>query len=269
MKNDWEKYEVQAATLYETLGRESGIKIISVGVESKIDGRQVDVLFQQSNGLQTIRTAIECKDWKDKIPAEKVDALASKIRKLGIDKGIIVAPNGFQPAAISSAKYWNISLVEMREPTDADWEGLIRSASLKIHAKSYEPYEISFSCSSSDLPPQLFGIDFGSCEITKPESSPQTLYNIVKDQLHEEDEEDIEVNFPPGTMLRVRGEDGSAQINRFNCKIRYSEPQFVSEIHLDFTKDVHLFVKSLFEDRKWHWLHDGRIVEVHDWESTD
>ena len=45
----------------------------------------------------------------------------------------MVSPSGFTPDAKALAKSRNISLVELREPVEEDWEGRIKDAHINVH----------------------------------------------------------------------------------------------------------------------------------------
>ena len=122
---DWKKYESITKYIYETLGKESGVKIEGFGNNCKVKGKsgvnhQIDVLTNHSDGIHNYKTAIECKYWKDKINKDIVMKVSEIIEDAGINKGVIVSRNGFTPDGISYAKYRNIGLVELREVEEKD-----------------------------------------------------------------------------------------------------------------------------------------------------
>ncbi|MDP2692914.1 MAG: restriction endonuclease [bacterium] len=125
---DWKKYESLTKYIYETLGKESGVKIEGYGNNCKVIGKsgvchQIDVLTSHSDGIHKYRTAIECKYWKEKINKDIVMKVASIIEDAHLNKGVIVSKNGFTTDGISYAKSKNIGLVELREMEDKDLEG--------------------------------------------------------------------------------------------------------------------------------------------------
>ena len=117
---DWKTYESITKYIYETLGRESGVKIDGYGNSCKVCGKsgvshQIDVLTSLSNGINTYKTAIECKYWKKKINKDIVMKLSETILDTGINKGIIVSKSGFTKAGKEYAKHKGIELIELRE----------------------------------------------------------------------------------------------------------------------------------------------------------
>lgn len=122
---DWKNYEAITKYIYETLGEQSGVKIIGYGSMCKAVGKsglshQIDVITSHSDGIHAYKTAIECKYWKDKINKDIVMKLAETIEDTGINKGIIVSRSGFTQDGIEFAKYRNIGLVELREFEEKD-----------------------------------------------------------------------------------------------------------------------------------------------------
>jgi len=122
---DWKTYEFITKYIYETLGKEAGVKVEGYGNTCKVSGKsgvphQIDVLTSHSDGIHTYRTAIECKYWNEKISKETVMKLSDIIDDAGIQKGVIVSKNGFTPDAIAIAKFRHIALVELREFEEKD-----------------------------------------------------------------------------------------------------------------------------------------------------
>lgn len=117
---DWKKYEVLTKYIYETLGRQSGVKVEGFGNSCKVTGKsgtpyQIDVLTSHSDGVHSYRTAIECKYWKEKINRDIVNKVAGLISDTGIEKGVIVSKSGFTKDGFEYAKFCGIRLVELRE----------------------------------------------------------------------------------------------------------------------------------------------------------
>ena len=146
---DDKEYEATTAALYQALSEGSGITIEGFGASCRVKGKsgswyQIDVLTKQSNGLQTVRTAIECKYWKRRVTRNVVSYLIALLEDTNIEKGVVVSKEGFTSGAVALAKQRNISLVEMREPNDADWEGKIKTIHIMLHMSSPEFYDFEF-----------------------------------------------------------------------------------------------------------------------------
>lgn len=123
---DWKDYEKITKDIYETLGKESGVKIECYGNGCKVKGNsgvehQIDVLASHSDGIHTYKTAIECKYWKNTISKDTVMKIHSIINETNIDKGIVISKKGFTPDAIAYAKSKNIGLALLREVEKEDY----------------------------------------------------------------------------------------------------------------------------------------------------
>lgn len=119
-KLDWKGYESITKYIYETLGKEFGIKIEGHGADFKVTGKsnvkhQIDVLTSSTDGKNKYQTAIECKFWNKKITKDTVMKVSMIIEDAEIDKGIIVSKSGYTRDALSFAKYAKIELVVLRE----------------------------------------------------------------------------------------------------------------------------------------------------------
>ena len=97
-----------------------------------------------SDGVHQYRTAIECKNWKKKVDKDPITKLSAIIVDAQIEKGVIVSQSGFTPDAKGFARSTNIGLVELRDPLDADWEGLIKDIHIDLHIEMPEYYDYEF-----------------------------------------------------------------------------------------------------------------------------
>jgi len=156
---DWKSYEDITRHIYETLGKQSGVKIVGFGNSCKIKGKsgvehQIDVLTSHSDGIHQYKTAIECKYWNETVNKDVVMKVLSVIEDSLINKGVIVSKMGFTQDAKTFANHNGIGLVELREMTDADWEGRIRNigVSLKINLPTILTFNFLFE---QDLIPNI------------------------------------------------------------------------------------------------------------------
>ena len=272
---DDKEYEATTAALYRAMGEGSGITIEGFGSSCRVQGKsgswyQIDVLTKQSNGLQTVRTAIECKYWQKRVTRNVVSNLITTLEDTNIEKGVIVSKEGFTSGAIAIAKQKNISLVEMREPNDADWEGRLKTIHITLHVSSPEFYDVEFV-----QPPQQTGnsvqlsASAQDLTINEPENEPKTLDQILNAAVSSVTSPDqiLEVRFPAGTTMQVVGFDKPAMIEAVRFKVRHHVHE--REILIDGDQVIRLIVKEVFEDRQFHIGHDGRIVEATDPPTVD
>ena len=108
----WRKYQTKVSRVFAKLGctAETEKQITGVRAKHKVD---VWVVFK-SFGLENI-WAIECKNWKARVPKEKVLAFKELIQDVGAHHGIIMSESGFQAGAINATKSTSISLMSLNE----------------------------------------------------------------------------------------------------------------------------------------------------------
>lgn len=147
MRNDGIAYElfvqrVQQALIdaqqlghYRTINVQHNLKLIDKnGIQ-----RQFDLYWEFELGGHTYRNVIECKDYVNDIPVEKLDALAGKLKGFPELKGIIATRNGYQSGAIQQARANGIDVMIVRDEdpsrdwVDSDGTPLVRSIVLSIN----------------------------------------------------------------------------------------------------------------------------------------
>ena len=264
---DDKEYEATTAALYQALGEGSGIIIEGFGASCRVQGKsgswyQIDVLAMQSNGLQTVRTAIECKHWKKRVTRNVVSNLITLLEDTNIEKGVVVSKEGFTSGAIALAKQKNISLVEMREPTDADWEGKIKSIHITMHLSSPEFYDFEFVQPSQGTGERAkFVVSGQDLTIQEPGKDAKTLDQIANAaETSGEPDQQIEVTFSTGTVMQIAGTEKHAVIEAVRFKIRHHVQE--QEIVIDGAEVIRLIVKEVFEEREFNVGYDGQITEV-------
>ncbi|MCL1873353.1 MAG: restriction endonuclease [Clostridiales bacterium] len=137
MANVNTEYEKLTQEIYQTLNDAEGIQTTNIQHNIKVKGKsgcehQIDVYWEFKNIGETHCVAIECKNFSDTVSIGRVRDFFGVIHDIGNIKGVFVSKYGFQAGAKQFAKYYGISLKEMRPPTDKDWEGRIRTLDLTI-----------------------------------------------------------------------------------------------------------------------------------------
>lgn len=265
---DWKKYESITKYIYETLGKESGVKIEGYGNNCKVKGKsgvnhQIDVLTNHSDGIHNYKTAIECKYWKDKINKDIVMKVSEIIEDAGINKGVIVSKSGFTPDGISFAKHRNIGLVELREIEEKDWEGRGRIFDIKTWINRPEILgTVIDAVDKTELDREVIEIDKVKIELLDGNKIPFSDYmTTFKKELH-----NIEfwTVFTKGYRL-----DGANLINeKTNSKIKIKGIIFTgvltklnSNLKFHPIDQIWLIMKSLFEERTFTISEKGIIRE--------
>lgn len=114
-KSNWKNFERLVAAIHraETQGA-------IVTWNEKINGRQFDVAIRFKFGLHDYLTVIECKEYKDKVPVEKVEAFITKARDVNASKSIMVSSSGFQSGCLDVAARHGIKLLTLNEKLDVN-----------------------------------------------------------------------------------------------------------------------------------------------------
>ena len=84
--------------------------------------RQFDLYWEFEVGGVVYRNVIECKDFANSVPVEKIDALAGKLSSFPGLRGIIATSKGFQSGAIKQAEAKGIDVLIVRPDSEVDWQ---------------------------------------------------------------------------------------------------------------------------------------------------
>lgn len=109
-RKSWQRFEriIAAIELAATHGA-------AVTWDENIEGRQFDVAVRFTNGAHQYLTLIECKEQKQPVSVEKVDAFATKSRDAKANKAVLVSASGFQNGCLGVAKRHGIELMRLNE----------------------------------------------------------------------------------------------------------------------------------------------------------
>ena len=86
--------------------------------DDTINGRQFDVTIRFKKGFYTFLTVIECKDYKNNVPVEKVEAFVTKASDANANKAILVSSSNFQAGCFPVAERHNIGLYTLKETNE-------------------------------------------------------------------------------------------------------------------------------------------------------
>jgi len=277
---DWKIYESVTKYIYETLGKDFGVKIVGYGSNFKVTGssgvkHQIDVLTSQTNGIHTTQTAIECKYRKNKVSKDPIMKLSETIRDSGIEKGIIVSRSGFTDDAVNQAKALNIGLVELREIEDKDFAEnpkKIEIADLDIRVgvlkKGPEIIKIDIGNNRTiEIKDDNNYIDYYDFSVINEEGSSLPLINFLNDFR-------IEVSMQNSmyeiitkkhdtfnsTLLNMRTKE-SFKINEIILTGRLTEKDLSKNLKFTLVDEVWLIMKSIFDERTFSFSENGVIKE--------
>lgn len=113
MRNNGKLLERIVRLVQETLKNSSETEILSNHklVNSSGEKREFDIVVQSRINDLNIIIAIECKDYKRPVPAEKIEAFESKCNRIKtINKKVFVSNSGYQSGAITAAIDFGIEL---------------------------------------------------------------------------------------------------------------------------------------------------------------
>lgn len=150
-----EKIEKFVRFIHESLKNVPDTEILS---NYRIDNnsgrkREIDILIKSViNGIE-IAIAVECKDYKRRVSAEKIEAFNSKCDRInGISKKVFVATNGYQADAINAANEFEIDLFDLNEidkKSIIDWFPIKQ---LKTHYRLKMPFNIKVISNEEEIP---------------------------------------------------------------------------------------------------------------------
>lgn len=255
---NWENYEDIVKVIYERLGSHAGVKILCHGRNCKVVGKsgvehQIDVLAEHSDGWQDYRTAVECKYWDRKRPKDDVTKLAEILEDAQIDKGVIVSKLGFTSDAITFARYKNIELVELREPTDEDWEGRMKNITIEIIVPVPQVLDFRMKITEQDADSVgILPVELDAIEIIEPNDTSRRLSEIVYEMVCSADKASVDLqefhkDFPSGTIASGLRDESETKIVSIDFKIKFEQIKKLVEIRGD--DHVAMIMKSLFSNR--------------------
>ncbi|MXY94970.1 MAG: restriction endonuclease [Caldilineaceae bacterium SB0664_bin_27] len=283
---NWQSYEERVKDIYEKLGEFANIRILCWGSACKVQGKsgvfhQIDVLTSHSDGVHEYRTAIECKHWEKKVDKDPIAKLSVILDDTQIEKGVIVSQSGFTPDAEGLARSKNISLVELRNPLDADWEGLIKDVHIDLRFEIPEFYDFEFIQEGLEDKGKLVPVQALSSEILfhTAHSRSISLHKLINsipstsgagidytDALGfqwvelsslEEEGKSYAVRFPVETTLSFPTIDARARIRELRFKVRYYTT--TNKIQIYGEDYVSLVMHAIFENKKFAISPDGAI----------
>ncbi len=283
---NWQSYEERVKEIYEKLGEFANIRILCWGAACKVQGKsgvshQIDVLTSHSDGVHEYKTAIECKHREKKVDKDPIAKLSVILDDTQIEKGVIVSKSGFTSDAEDLARSRNISLVELRRPLDADWEGLIRDVHIDLHSEVPEFYDYEFIQEDHKDKSKLVPVQALSSEVffhttgcrsislhkltnSIPNTSESGIvytdglgFQWVKLSSLEDEGKSYAVRFPENATLSFPTIDMRARISEFRFKVRYHTA--TNEIAIYGGDYVALVMHAIFENKKFAISPDGEI----------
>jgi hypothetical protein len=202
MAKKWKEFERLVAAIHAAEQRGAVVKW-----NEEINGRQFDVTIRFKNGFYEYLTVIECKNYAEPVPAEKVDALVTKSRDVGANKAIMVSSSSYQKGALDVARRHNIQLLSLQTINDTSKKTLTAqlTPSLVIYDFRFrqEANQMDFA-----LPEEPGVLRYLMRDIliegANIEAAPEDLVEKYGDELREKatiESKRFQVEFPAGTTI--------------------------------------------------------------------
>jgi hypothetical protein len=135
-------YEDFVETIYRALleaeRRDGRIGHVKIEKRKKITSKsgtpaEIDLYWEYTIAGITHCVAIECRNHNTNVGISGVRDFARKISDISGLKGLMVTRKGFSKNAIQEAAADNIDLLVIRELEEADWEGRLKTVTLRLH----------------------------------------------------------------------------------------------------------------------------------------
>lgn len=137
MKNTGKQYELLTKQILQDILNQSDVKTIEVKhnviIKGKTTKHQIDVYWKfELNGI-VYDTVVQAKDWSSPVNQGELLKFKAVLDDIpGSPKGIFVTRTGYHSGARDYAKVNGIELYELRAPSEADFEGRIRTIHFNI-----------------------------------------------------------------------------------------------------------------------------------------
>jgi len=267
---DWKTYEEVTRYIYETLGKQIGVKIVGHGRKFKLMGKsgvsyQIDVLTSHSDGIHDYLTDIECKYWNKKVNNDTIMKVDSIVKDCNFNKGVVVSKFGFTPDTIKYAKSVNVGLVTLREPTAEDWAG--RTKTIILVAHNHVPHITRFENTTVEVYKDISGMIQTDKYFYLLENG---IKKSMKDYIEEFQEKlqngnitnEITDEFIFPKPIFLVDSDGNNISKVIGIKISGKVDITTSKTIIHGEDSVWLIMKSIFEDKTYTISKDGEIRDV-------
>lgn len=163
------EYEMLTQRLLESLGAQTVVETLELSRLKKFRGDKtgaqltIDIWWQFRSKARVDSLAFQCKDWASPIKQEHVYAFKGVLDDLpDSPRGVMVTKTGYQRGARTVAKAHGITILELREPSDADWDGRVKDIYITLVMAHLDLQKVSLMMpdnhpQSPDAVPPQFG----------------------------------------------------------------------------------------------------------------
>lgn len=143
-KNTGKEFERLTESIYKKLVVNEELENVehNVKVQGQDGPRQIDVLLTTKSCGITFTTAIECKDYNQKISVGTIDAFHSKLIDINASKGVLISKKGFSSTAVQKAERVGITLCTAHEALKDSWNP---DFDIPVLIKEVTPEDFNFS----------------------------------------------------------------------------------------------------------------------------
>ena len=275
---DWKTYESITKCIYETLGKQSGVKIKGYGNTCKVKGKsgsvyQIDVLTTYSDGIHNYETAIECKYWKVKVNRDIVIKVFGIVEDTNINKGVIVSKEGFTKEAIEYAKFKNIGLVTLREWNEKDQDSTSKEIELgvlqiKLNIIATRPKLLQIDLGNNRFLDIQDELDLFNYYIELKDGKRVPFYDYITDfRRYVADQQKMEIEMtrsykvPEESQLFRRGINEGIKLEVINVIGKLTQNDESKNLEFTLVDKVWLIMKSIFDERTFSFSESGLIIE--------
>ena len=148
-RNTGEPYEHLTKHIFDQLVNQDEVNTVELQHNVKLQGKttthQIDVYWEFDRGGIKYVTIVQAKDWQQAVKQEQLFAFKGVLEDLPFQAtGIFVTRTGYQKGARNYARGNGILLYELREPTEVDWEGKVKTIVIRLEFFSRESSDINF-----------------------------------------------------------------------------------------------------------------------------
>jgi hypothetical protein len=269
---DWKNYEELTKYIYESLGKQTGVKVEGYGSSCKVKGKsgvehQIDILTSHTDGVHSYRTGIECKYWEKRVNKDMVMKVAEIIEDARINKGVIVSKRGFTEDAFSFAAHKNIGLVELREIKEVEREGgrvipdiPIGTINIKSNIRRPKILTIGFATIDPNFTSKRINPYQYKVRLSNKKEAPLDKYIMsFKEELHRENPDKIvEKHYElKGATLINHASQEVTEIS--GLKLTGKLTIINLDKNLDIVDEVWMIMKTLFEGKSYFISRSGAI----------
>jgi hypothetical protein len=111
----WKHFELLVAAIHRAADQGADVRW-----DETIRGRQFDVTIRFRKGFYEYLTVVECKDCKNPVSVEKVEAFVTKSSDAQAHHAVMASTSGFQSGAQEVARRHNLTLLHVTDSADID-----------------------------------------------------------------------------------------------------------------------------------------------------